>query len=200
MGTSSNFGNMFRMAGAALFLPFLPMLPVQVLLNNLLYDVSEMGVPFDRVDTEALARPARWSTTLIERFMLVFGPVSSLFDFLTFFVLLRLFDADAALFQTGWFVESLATQALVIFVIRTRGAFWRSRPHPILTTLSIGVVVVGANRSLDADRDLVRAGASAVLVLSVSGRGGGGLSGAGGGREAALLSIHCPSVRGRGSS
>ena len=143
MGSSSNFGNMFSMAGAALFLPFLPMLPVQVLLNNLLYDVSEMGVPFDRVDTSALARPVRWSTTLIERFMLVFGPVSSLFDFLTFFVLLRLFGADAAQFQTGWFVESLATQALVVFVIRTRGAFWRSRPHPILTTLSIGVVVVG---------------------------------------------------------
>ena len=143
MGSSSNFGNMFSMAGAALFLPFLPMLPVQVLLNNLLYDVSEMGVPFDRVDTSALARPVRWSTTLIERFMLVFGPVSSLFDFLTFFVLLRLFGADAAQFQTGWFVESLATQALVVFVIRTRGVFWRSRPHPILTTLSIGVVVVG---------------------------------------------------------
>ena len=137
MGSSSNFGNMFSMAGAALFLPFLPMLPVQVLLNNLLYDVSEMGVPLDRVDASALARPVRWSTTLIERFMLVFGPVSSVFDFLTFFVLLRLLGADAAQFQTGWFVESLATQALVIFVIRTRGRFWRSHPHPILTTRSV---------------------------------------------------------------
>ena len=101
MGSSSNFGNMFSMAGAALFLPFLPMLPVHVLLNNLLYDVSEMGVPFDRVDESALSRPAQWSTALIERFMLVLGPVSSLFDFLTFFVLLRLLGVNAALFQTG---------------------------------------------------------------------------------------------------
>jgi Cation transporting ATPase, C-terminus len=131
MGSSSNFGNMFSMAGAALFLPFLPMLPVQVLLNNLLYDVSELGVPFDRVDASALTRPAQWSTALMERFMLVLGPLSSLFDFLTFFVLLQLFGSDAAQFQTGWFVESLATQALVVFVIRTRGACWRTRPHPI---------------------------------------------------------------------
>ncbi len=143
MGSSSNFGNMFSMAGAALFLPFLPMLPVQVLLNNLLYDVSEMGVPFDRVDKRALVRPAQWSTALIERFMLVFGPLSSLFDFLTFFVLLTLFGANAAQFQTGWFVESLATQALVVFVIRTRGPFWHIHPHPVLTVLSIGVVVIG---------------------------------------------------------
>ena len=197
MGSSSNFGNMFSMAGAALFLPFLPMLPVQVLLNNLLYDVSEMGVPFDRVDASALARPVRWSTTLIERFMLVFGPVSSLFDFLTFFVLLRLFGADAAQFQTGWFVESLATQALVVFVIRTRGLLAlpsaSDSDHPF-DRRGGG----WPNRSLDADRDLVRAGASAVLVLSVSGRGGGGLSGAGGGSEAAVLSIHCPSVSGNG--
>ena len=99
MGSSSNFGNLFSMAGAALFLPFLPMLPAQVLL--MLYDVSEMGVPFDRVDASALARPVRWSTTLIERFMLVLGPVSSVFDFLTFFVLLRLLGVNAALFQTG---------------------------------------------------------------------------------------------------
>lgn len=119
------------------------LLPVQVLLNNLLYDVSEMGVPFDRVDASALARPAQWSTALIERFMLVLGPLSSLFDFLTFFVLLQLFGSDAAQFQTGWFVESLATQALVVFVIRTREACWRTRPHPILAALSIGVVVVG---------------------------------------------------------
>jgi len=143
MGSSSNFGNMFSMAGAALFLSFLPMLPVQVLLNNLLYDVSEMGVPFDRVDVRALSHPAQWSTVLIERFMLVLGPVSSLFDFLTFFVLLQLFAADAAQFQTKWFVESLATQALVVFVIRTGGPFWRTSPHPILTILSISVVAVG---------------------------------------------------------
>ena len=105
MGSSSNFGNMFSMAGAALFLPFLPMLPIQVLLNNLLYDVSEIAIPFDRVDPEATARPVKWDIKLIERFMLVFGPLSSVFDFLTFYALLHLFGAGEALFQTGWFIE-----------------------------------------------------------------------------------------------
>ena len=105
MGSSSNFGNMFSMAGAALFLPFLPMLPIQILLNNLLYDVSEIAIPFDRVDPEAIARPVKWDIKLIERFMLVFGPVSSVFDFLTFYALLHLFGAGEALFQTGWFIE-----------------------------------------------------------------------------------------------
>ncbi|MFA5949551.1 MAG: magnesium-translocating P-type ATPase [Hyphomicrobium sp.] len=143
MGASSNLGNMFSMAGAALFLPFLPMLPTQVLLNNLLYDLSEVGVPFDNVDAVALEKPVAWDLRFIERFMLVLGPVSSLFDFLTFFALIKLFGADEAMFQTGWFVESLATQSLVIFVIRTRGRPWASRPHPILATLSIGVVIAG---------------------------------------------------------
>ena len=143
MGSSSNFGNMFSMAGAALFLPFLPMLPPQVLLNNLLYDVSEVGVPFDNVDEEALKRPVRWDIKFIERFMLVLGPVSSLFDFLTFFALLSLFGAGQAMFQTGWFIESLATQCLVIFIIRTRGAPWQSRPHPVLTGLTLAAVAVG---------------------------------------------------------
>jgi Mg2+-importing ATPase len=143
MGSSSNFGNMFSMAGAALFLPFLPMLPTQVLLNNLLYDVSEVGVPFDNVDVDALRRPMRWDTAFIERFMLVLGPVSSLFDFLTFFALITLFGAGAAMFQTGWFIESLATQSLVIFIIRTRRRPWQSRPHALLAVLSIGVVAVG---------------------------------------------------------
>ncbi|MEK0084763.1 magnesium-translocating P-type ATPase [Benzoatithermus flavus] len=144
MGSSSNFGNMFSMAGAALFLPFLPMLPIQVLLNNLLYDGSELGVPLDRVDAEALARPVRWDFRLIERFMLVLGPVSSLFDFLTFAALWWLFGAGETLFQTGWFVESLATQVLVILVIRTRGAPWRSRPHGLLLGLSLGIAAFGA--------------------------------------------------------
>jgi P-type Mg2+ transporter len=143
MGSSSNFGNMFSMAGAALFLPFLPMLPTQVLLNNLLYDISEVGVPFDNVDAEALQKPAHWDIKFVERFMLVLGPVSSLFDFLTFFALITLFGAGAAMFQTGWFIESLATQSLVIFIIRTRGAPWRSRPHPLLTGLTVGVVLIG---------------------------------------------------------
>lgn len=144
MGASSNLGNMVSMAGAALFLPFLPMLPVQVLLNNLLYDVSEIGVPLDNVDPEALAKPVRWNLSAIARYMVVFGCVSSVFDFLTFYVLLRVFHSDPPLFQTGWFIESLATQALVVFIIRTRGRPWESRPHPVLATLSIGVAVVGA--------------------------------------------------------
>lgn len=143
MGASSNLGNMFSMAGAALFLPFLPMLPTQVLLNNLLYDLSEVGVPFDNVDAEAVRRPTSWDLRFIERFMLVLGPVSSLFDFLTFYALIKLFGASESMFQTGWFIESLATQSLVIFVIRTRRRPWASRPHPVLATLSVAVVLTG---------------------------------------------------------
>jgi P-type Mg2+ transporter len=142
MGSSSNFGNMFSMAGAALFLPFLPMLPIQILLNNLLYDVSEIAIPFDRVDPEATAQPTKWNVKLIERFMLVFGPVSSIFDFLTFYVLLRLFGAGEALFQTGWFVESITTQVLVVFAIRTRRRFFRSKPHRSLVMLALGIVAI----------------------------------------------------------
>lgn len=144
MGTSSNFGNMLSMAGAALFLPILPMLPVQVLLNNLLYDISELGIPFDNVDRETLSRPVHWRIGIIRRSMLVFGPVSSIFDLATFGVLLWLFHATAPEFQTGWFVESLATQALVIFAIRSRGQMLRSRPHPLLTALTLGVVATAA--------------------------------------------------------
>lgn len=144
MGSSSNFGNMLSMAGAALVLPFLPMLPIQVLLNNLLYDASEIGIPFDRVDPETITRPVRWNMALIHRFMLVLGPVSSLFDFLTFYVLLTMFGAGEALFQTGWFVESLATQVLIILIIRTRRSPLDSRPHPLLATLSVGMVLLGA--------------------------------------------------------
>jgi Mg2+-importing ATPase len=142
MGSSSNFGNMFSMAGAALFLPFLPMLPIQILLNNLLYDASEIAIPFDRVDPEATARPVEWDVKLIERFMLVFGPVSSVFDFLTFYALLHLFGAGEALFQTGWFLESITTQVLVVFAIRTRRRFFRSRPHGFLVAMALGVVAV----------------------------------------------------------
>ena len=140
MATSSNFGNMFSMAAATLFLPFLPMLPLQILLNNLLYDVSEIALPLDHVDAEDLARPRRWDMAFIRNFMLTIGPISSLFDFLTFYLLLRLFDAQPALFRTGWFVESIATQVLVIFVIRTRRKPWLSRPNPWLVALSLGVV------------------------------------------------------------
>jgi Mg2+-importing ATPase len=144
MGSSSNFGNMFSMAGAALFLPFLPMLPIQILLNNLLYDVSEIAIPFDQVDQEAVAAPVTWDVRLIEKFMLVFGPVSSIFDFLTFYALLSLFGAGEALFQTGWFIESMTTQILVVFAIRTRRRFYRSKPHPFLVTMALGSVTAAA--------------------------------------------------------
>ncbi len=140
MGTSSNFGNMFSMAGAALVLPFLPMLPVQILLNNLLYDVSELPIPMDEVDTEYLARPRRWDMAFIRDFMVTLGPVSSIFDFLTFFVMLSVLGADERVFHTGWFIESLATQVLVIFVIRTEGNPLRSRPALWLTLSSLGVI------------------------------------------------------------
>ena len=140
MGTSSNFGNMFSMAGAALFLPFLPMLPTQILLNNILYDISEIPIPLDEVDAEETARPRVLDLTFIRDFMLVIGSISSVFDFLTFYVLLEVLNAHEQLFQTGWFVESLCTQVLVIFIIRTRGNPFKSRPHPMLTLTSLAVV------------------------------------------------------------
>jgi Mg2+-importing ATPase len=118
------------------------MLPTQVLLNNFLYDLSEIAIPMDGVDAVDLARPRRWDIGFIRSFMLAVGPVSSVFDFLTFYVMLHFFRADEALFHTGWFVESLATQVLVIFVIRTRGNPLRSRPSTLLAATSLSVVVV----------------------------------------------------------
>jgi Mg2+-importing ATPase len=144
MGTSSNFGNMFSMAGAALFLPFLPMLPTQILLNNILYDLSEVPIPLDEVDAEELRKPRVLDMNFIRNFMLVVGPVSSAFDFLTFYVMLSVLQADEALFQTGWFVESLCTQVLVIFIIRTRGNPFKSRAHPVLVATSLAVVAIAA--------------------------------------------------------
>jgi Mg2+-importing ATPase len=142
MGTSSNFGNMFSMAGGSLFLPFIPMLPTQILLNNMLYDFSEVPIPLDNVDEEYLTRPRQWDINFVRKFMLTVGPVSSVFDFLTFFVMLNIFNAGESLFHTGWFVESLATQVLVIFIIRTRKNPLRSRPNPWLTGCSLMVVVM----------------------------------------------------------
>jgi len=142
MGTSSNFGNMFSMAGASLFLPFLPMLPVQILLNNLLYDVSELPIPLDRVDDDYLSHPRHWDMKFIRNFMLIIGPVSSIFDFLTFYIMLAVFHAGEALFHTGWFIESMATQVLVIFIIRTRKNPFKSRPNPWLIVCSLSVVGV----------------------------------------------------------
>ncbi|MBV8707724.1 MAG: magnesium-translocating P-type ATPase [Acidobacteriaceae bacterium] len=143
MGTSSNFGNMLSMAGASIFLPFLPMLPTQILLNNFLYDVAQVTIPTDAVDAAYLQTPQRWKMSLIRNFMMAIGPISSLFDFLTFFFLLRYFHARQAEFHTGWFVESLATQTLVLFVIRTFGNPLKSRPSTPLTCTVFGVVAIG---------------------------------------------------------
>ena len=144
MGTSSNFGNMFSAAGASLFLSFLPMLPSQILLNNMLYDCSELTIPTDEVDEELLARPEHWDIGFIRRFMIFFGPISSLYDFLTFAIMIWVFHAHAPLFRSGWFVESLATQSLVVFVIRTRRVpFFHSRPSRPLLITTLAVVLVG---------------------------------------------------------
>ena len=143
MGTSSNFGNMFSMAAAAAFLPFLPMLPTQILLNNLLYDLAQLTIPTDHVDREYLSAPRRWDMGLVRDFMLFVGPVSSAFDFLTFYVLLHYLHATETLFHTGWFVESLATQTLVLFVIRTTGSAFASRPSAALTATTLAAVGVG---------------------------------------------------------
>ncbi len=144
MGTSSNFGNMFSMAGASAFLPFLPMLPTQILLNNFLYDFAQITIPTDHVDRSFILKTRRWDMRLIRDFMLLIGPVSSLFDFLTFWVLLALFHAGEKEFHTGWFVESLATQTLVIFVIRTRLLPWKSRPSRPLAVSTLLVVAVAS--------------------------------------------------------
>jgi Mg2+-importing ATPase len=142
MGTSSNFGNMLSMAGAALFLPFLPLLPTQILLNNILYDISEAAIPLDRVDADDLRRPGTLDMRFIKRYMWLFGLISSVFDALTFWVLLGVLHADAMLFRTGWFMESLITQVLVVFVIRTRDRPWRSRPSAILAGSSLTIALV----------------------------------------------------------
>ena len=144
MGTSSNFGNMFSAAAASAVLSFLPLLPSQILLNNLLYDASQLTIPTDHVDPEQLATPSHWDISFIRRFMLLFGPLSSLFDFLTFALMLGVFHAGPALFRAGWFAESLATQTLVIFAIRTRRSpFTRSRPSLPLLLAALTTVVVG---------------------------------------------------------
>jgi Mg2+-importing ATPase len=145
MATSSNFGNMFSAAGASLFLSFLPMLPSQILLNNLLYDVGQLAIPTDNVDPETVARPAAWDIGFVRRFMAVFGPVSSIFDFLTFFVMLSVLNASHAEFRSGWFVESLATQTLVVFLIRTRRVpFFRSTPSKAMMVVPTAMALVGA--------------------------------------------------------
>lgn len=148
MGISSNFGNMFSAAGASVFLPFFPMRPTQILLNNMLYDVSEVSIPTDNVDQEYIQKPKKLDTTYIRNFMIFFGPISSIFDFLTFFIMLQVFSGytNVSLFRTAWFIESLCTQILVIFAIRTRKSpFYKSKPSkPLLLTslIIVGIALV----------------------------------------------------------
>jgi P-type Mg2+ transporter len=147
MGVSSNFGNMFSAAGASIFLPFLPMLPIQILLNNLLYDTSQTVLTTDTVDPEYIEKPKRWDISFIKKFMIIIGPVSSLFDFVTFFTLLFVFQnvIDPKLFpssfQTAWFIESLCSQTLVVLIIRTRRVpFYKSRPSKFLAIMLLAVI------------------------------------------------------------
>ncbi|MFB6170480.1 MAG: magnesium-translocating P-type ATPase [Haloarculaceae archaeon] len=142
MATSANFGNMFSMAVASLFLPFLPLLPTQILLTNLLTDVPELTISTDSVDGELVDRPRRWDISFIRRFMVTFGAVSSVFDFLTFGVLLFVLRAAPAEFRTGWFVESVVSASLVVLVIRTRRPFFRSLPSRYLLAATFAVVLL----------------------------------------------------------
>ena len=148
MGVSSNFGNMFSVLGASAMLPFLPMAPIQILTNNFLYDISQIPIPTDSVDPEQITRPRPWSIDEIRKFIVFIGPISSIFDYSTYFVMLFIFNcwdpARASLFQTGWFVESLMTQTLIIHVIRTNKIpFLQSRPSiPLMVTTGL-IMVVG---------------------------------------------------------
>ena len=143
MAISSNFGNMFSMTGASIFLPFLPMLPAQLLLNNLLYESSQFALTFDNVDEEVLNRPKPWDLEFIKKFMVVFGTISSVFDFVTFFILYKVFSQTESSFQTGWFIESFATQMLVIFIIRTQKSIFKAKwAHPAVTCASVGAVAL----------------------------------------------------------
>jgi Mg2+-importing ATPase len=149
MGASSNFGNMFSVLGASAFLPFIPMAPIQILTNNMLYDFSQVPIPTDAVDGELVARPRPWDVGEIKRFILCIGPISSIFDYTTFFVMLYLFKcwdpSRAPLFQTGWFVESIMTQTLVIHIIRTNKIpFFQSRASWSLTLTTIAIMAFGA--------------------------------------------------------
>ncbi|MFH1287640.1 MAG: magnesium-translocating P-type ATPase [bacterium] len=144
MGSSSNFGNMFSMTGGSIFLPFLPLLPIQILLNNFLYDLSQIAIPTDEVDDEYLMKPRQWDIEHIKKFMLFIGPISSIFDFITFGVMLFVFKSQMELFQTGWFIESLCTQTLVVYVIRTsKIPFLESKPSKFLMWTSILIITIG---------------------------------------------------------
>lgn len=142
MATSANFGNMFSMAGASLFLPYLPMLPKQILLINFLTDLPEMTIASDHVDDVFAERPHRMDISFIRRFMLVFGPLSSIFDFATFGVLLWVMKANEQIFQTGWFIESVLSAGVVIFAVRTRLPFTRSRPSRAMLGMTLLVMAI----------------------------------------------------------
>ena len=148
MTASSNFGNVFSVLVASAFIPFLPMLPLHLLVQNLLYDVSQIAIPFDNVDEELIKAPIRWNPQDIGRFMVFFGPISSVFDFITFYALLNWFGAGERLFQTGWFIESMATQILVVFCFRTRRWALSSRPNGFLVTISLSAVAVAVGLTL----------------------------------------------------
>ncbi len=143
MATSANFGNMFSMAGASLFLPFLPLLPKQILLTNLMTDFPEMTIASDSVDAEMVGKPRRWDIGFIRNFMTTFGVVSSLFDYLTFGVFLLILHASVDQFRTGWFVESVISASMVVLIVRTRKPFFRSRPSIYLMTVTVLVVLAG---------------------------------------------------------
>ncbi|MCM8798002.1 MAG: magnesium-translocating P-type ATPase [Candidatus Omnitrophica bacterium] len=144
MGSSSNFGNMLSMTGASIFLPFLPMLPIQILLNNFLYDLSQVAIPTDSVDQEYLLKARPWNVDYIKKFMVIIGTISSIFDFVTFGVLLFVFKASESFFHTGWFLESLCSQTLVVHIIRTgKIPFIESKPSQFLIFTSIYIVTIG---------------------------------------------------------
>ena len=146
MGSSSNFGNMLSMTGGSIFLPFLPMLPIQILLNNFLYDVSQTALPTDEVDSEYITKARPWNVDYIKKFMVVIGPISSLYDFITYGVMLFVFNTlnNPNLFHTGWFIESLCTQTLVVYIIRTgKIPFVESRPSKSLIFTSLLIVGIG---------------------------------------------------------
>jgi Mg2+-importing ATPase len=140
MATSANFGNMFSMAGASLFLPFLPLLPKQVLMTNLMTDFPEMAIATDSVDQESVDLPRRWDIQFIRKYMIVFGLISSIFDYLTFGALIYILHATQDQFRTGWFLESVISAALIVLVIRTRRPFFKSRPGKYLLIATLGVV------------------------------------------------------------
>ena len=146
MAASSNFGNMFSVVGGSIFLPFLPMLPIQILANNLLYDFSQMTIPTDNVDEEQLLRPRKWDFNNLKRFIIFFGPISSIFDYVTYFIMLYVFGAwtNPDLFHTGWFVESLITQTIIVHIIRTNKIpFLESRASWPLIVSTLSIISLG---------------------------------------------------------